>query len=528
MWLTHGRDDVLGREVPRSRTPDAEELLRTAFDHAPIGMSVVSPTGEWMRINDEFCRMLGYERDELLTVKCIALTHPDEHAADREYWAAVLAGERDKLERDKRYLHRDGTVRWMHVRSEVTRDADGAPLYSVSHLLDVTESRMSEGRLRDSERTLRSVIDNTPSVLYVKGPDLRYQLVNREFEELFGVDGTWVIGRTDGEFMEAGQASEQHDKEMLVLDGGVPVQDEEASTHDGRERVFLSTRFPLLDDDGLVIGLCGVSTDVSERRREETRRRERLLCSEQIHAALAQDRFVLHAQPIVNLATMQQEQSELLIRMRAGRGSDELLAPAAFLPAAERYDLIQMIDEWVVERAVALARRGHVVEVNLSAKTISDPDLVDRIEKSIIRSDAPPQHLIFEITETAVADNLDAARDFAVRLRGLGCAFALDDFGVGHGTFTYLRHLPVDYLKIDLQFVRDLMTDVASRHVVQAIVGVARQFDIQTIAEGVEEVTTLDKLREMGVDYAQGYLLGRPAPLALTDTPNHGDPHAVS
>ena len=125
----------------------------------------------------------------------------------------------------------------------------------------------------------------------------------------------------------------------------------------------------------------------------------------------------------------------------------------------------------------------------------------------------PAGNLIFEITETAVADHLDAAREFAMRLRALGCAFALDDFGVGHGTFTYLKHLAVDYLKIDLQFVRDLLTDDANRQVVQAIIGVARQFEIKTIAEGVEDQATLDELRRMGVDYAQGYWIGRPVPL---------------
>jgi len=121
---------------------------------------------------------------------------------------------------------------------------------------------------------------------------------------------------------------------------------------------------------------------------------------------------------------------------------------------------------------------------------------------------------VFEITETAVADNLEAARTFAKRLRGLGCKFALDDFGVGHGSFTYLRALPVDYLKIDIQFVRNLLRNEEDRQVVQAIVGVARQFDIETIAEGVEDEATVDELRRMGVDYAQGFWIGRPVALS--------------
>ena len=137
---------------------------------------------------------------------------------------------------------------------------------------------------------------------------------------------------------------------------------------------------------------------------------------------------------------------------------------------------------------------------------------------------------MFEITETAVADNLDAARTFATRLRKLGCAVALDDFGVGHGSFTYLRQLPVDYLKIDIQFVRNLLSDDEDRQVVEAIVGVARQFKIETIAEGVEDQATLEELRRMGVDYAQGFWIGRPLPLArLWDVlgQRHGDVYAA-
>ncbi len=149
----------------------------------------------------------------------------------------------------------------------------------------------------------------------------------------------------------------------------------------------------------------------------------------------------------------------------------------------------------------------------MSATTVSDRPQVDRIEQAIVASAAPAENLVFEITETAVADDLDAARSFATRMRSLGCAIALDDFGVGHGSFTYLRHLPVEYLKIDMQFVRYLLSDEEDRQVVEAIVGVAQQFGIETIAEGVEDQATLAGPRAIGVDYVQGYLTGRPMPL---------------
>jgi PAS domain S-box-containing protein len=491
----------------------SEELLRSAFDRAPIGMSVVAADGRWLRVNDAYCRMLGYTREALVGTTFRELTHPDDVAEDDEFVSAVAAGETSSLERERRYLHRDGSIVWVHVRAEVIRNEAGEPLYAVSHLQDITDRKRSAERLRDSERWLRSVIDNTPALIYVKGRDYRYQLVNAEFETVFGVRGDWIVGRSDEDILPASAVAEVRAKDRLVLDGGEAVQEEEATWRDGQERVFLTVRFPLLDEQGAVQAMCGMSTDITDRRLEERSRRERLECSERIHSALTEGRFVLHGQAIVNLASMQVEQAELLIRMLKVRGGEGLEEPREFLPAAERFDLIQVIDEWVIARACELAAAGHRVEVNLSAKTIADPTQVDRIEREVIDSGASPQNLIFEITETAVAENLDAARTFAQRLRKLGCSFALDDFGIGHGTFTYLRHLPVDYLKIDIQFVRHLLSEEEDRQVVRAIVGVAKQFEIKTIAEGVEDEATLKALHRMGVDYAQGYWLGRPMPL---------------
>jgi PAS domain S-box-containing protein len=506
----------------------SEELLRSAFDRAPIGMSVVAPDGRWLRVNEAYCRMLGYTHEELLRTSFRDLTHPDDVAEDDEFVASVAARETDSLERERRYLHRDGSIVWVHVRAEVIRDEAGQPIHAVSHLQDITDRKRSEEKLRDSERRLRSVIDNTPAVVYVKGRDYRYQLVNSEFERVLGVHADWMVGRSDEDILPASSIAAVRAKDQLVLDGGHVLQEEEATLRDGQERVFLTIRFPLLDQQGQIEAVCGMSTDITERRLDERSRRERLECSERIHSALAQGRLVLHGQPIVNLASMQVEQSELLIRMLKVRGGEELDEPRDFLPAAERFDLIQAIDGWVIARAVELAGAGHRVEVNLSAKTIADPTQVDRIEREVIDSGTSAQNLIFEITETAVAENLAAARAFAQRLRKLGCSFALDDFGVGHGTFTYLRHLPVDYLKIDIQFVRDLLSDEEDRQVVRAIVGVAKQFEIKTIAEGVEDEVTLKELYRMGVDYAQGYWIGRPMPLPrLWNAPTNprGDIH---
>jgi EAL domain-containing protein (putative c-di-GMP-specific phosphodiesterase class I) len=194
---------------------------------------------------------------------------------------------------------------------------------------------------------------------------------------------------------------------------------------------------------------------------------------------------------------------------------DRVLAPGAFLPAAEEYGFINDIDRWVIVRSAEIASAGLAVELNISATSLGDPDLVDFIAGVIERTGADPTKMVFEITETTLVSDEAAGRQFVMGLHALGCKVALDDFGTGYGGFTYLKQLPIDYLKIDIEFVRDLSQSMASRKVVEAIVNLAHGFELQTVAEGVEDEETLTLLRTLGVDYAQGYHLGRPAELKL-------------
>jgi PAS domain S-box-containing protein len=466
----------------------------------------------WLEVNDAYCVMVGHSRAELLSGSSRDITHPDDLDEDAAFVAAALGGAVDSTERDKRYIRQDGSVVWARVRVELIRDNRGEPLYFVSHAVDLTRRRAAQDLFDDGERTLRAIIDNTPALISVKDLDHRYKLVNRPFKEHFGGVDTEIVGLRDSDILPPSTLHAVHASDQAVLSGGVPAQEEEVVEVDGQMRVMLRMRVPLRDDTGEVHGVCTTTTDITERRAEERTKREKLQCSELIYSALAQDRMVLHAQPIVHLASKNQVRAELLIRMRQPGAAQDLLPPGRFLPAAERFGLITAIDEWVITYATQLAAAGRSVTVNVSAKTISDRHVVGRIATAVIAS-AAANRIVFEITETAVADNLAAAHDFAVRMRSLGCAIALDDFGVGHGTFTYLRRLPVDYLKIDMAFVRNLLASPADRQVVEAIIGVARQFGIETIAEGVEDQATLDELSRLAVDYGQGYWIGRPAPL---------------
>jgi EAL domain-containing protein (putative c-di-GMP-specific phosphodiesterase class I) len=183
------------------------------------------------------------------------------------------------------------------------------------------------------------------------------------------------------------------------------------------------------------------------------------------------------------------------------------------LGAAEKYGLITEIDQWVVKQAARLAAQGRHVGANLSAESIVTLDLVGLIDQAICEAEAEPANLVFEITETALMRDLSKGEAFARGIVDLGCAVALDDFGTGFGTFTHVKKLPIHFLKIDIEFVRDLVTSSANQHVVKAIINLAQGFGCQTVAEGVEDAETLALLEDYGVDFAQGFYLGRPAPL---------------
>jgi len=238
---------------------------------------------------------------------------------------------------------------------------------------------------------------------------------------------------------------------------------------------------------------------------------EELARVKRVEDALAQERLLLYAQPIVDLQTLEVVQRELLLRVREPDGS--IVGPGSYLPVAEQCGLIGDIDRWVIRRGAELAAGGSPVQVNVSARSISDRTVLDHIESCIEQTRADPKLMVFEITETALVRDEAAARAFAERLHSLGCKLALDDFGTGYGAFTFLKQLPIDYLKIDVEFVSDLASNTASRHVVQAVVALARAFSLQTVGEGVEDAETLTLLRELGVDYAQGYHIARPGPL---------------
>ncbi len=243
-----------------------------------------------------------------------------------------------------------------------------------------------------------------------------------------------------------------------------------------------------------------------------------------IRQALENDDFVLYQQAIrpmkgVPPAGNDTPHSEILLRLRTGEG--ELVVPSSFLPAAERYHLMPQIDRWVVTQVLtflrALQAQGGVMNlsINLSGQSLCDEDFPAFVTTAVLASGVPPQWLCFEVTETTAITNLSHAVGLISELKRMGCHFALDDFGSGLSSFSYLKNLPVDYLKIDGSFVKDMDRNPVDRAMVAAINEIGHLMGIQTVAEFVTRLGVLEALDEIGVDYAQGYFIATPEPLVL-------------
>jgi EAL domain-containing protein (putative c-di-GMP-specific phosphodiesterase class I) len=209
----------------------------------------------------------------------------------------------------------------------------------------------------------------------------------------------------------------------------------------------------------------------------------------------------------------------LLLRLRDEQGN--LVQPGSFMPAAERYGLMPLIDRWVVANAFALLAsrlsspepvRLSSCAINLSGATFGDDDFVDYVSRQFELHRVPPGMICFEITETSAIANLPSAKRLIQALKKLGCRFSLDDFGTGMSSFSYLKHLPVDFIKIDGCFVTEMLNSEVDRAMIEAIVHIARVMGKSTVAELVESDEMLEALREIGVDYAQGYGIGKPSP----------------
>jgi diguanylate cyclase (GGDEF)-like protein/PAS domain S-box-containing protein len=551
----------LGAEQGKT-TRGVDEL----FDHAPIGMALMDMNRRRVHVNDALCRLTGYSRNQLVGTAAKTITHADDVDLDTEDRQRLLAGEIAAYQIEKRYVHAWGHYVWVLVTVSLVRNNKGQPLYFISQVQDISQRKAQERRLEllvdhdfltglfnrrhfDQElaKEVRRAARYGPSgaVLLI---DLdHFKEVNDQFGHRAGDDllktaakalkhsirQSDTLARVGGDEFAVILPHTDADQAQLVADGIVKALRRQTVVLG--DRVIFTTAsvgvamFDHLTSAEMLACVDRAMYDAKKAGRDRfamyptgtdlyKRGPARFDELEWIRQALDEDRLLLYCQPIVDLAHNEVSQYELLLRLEREPGAQPL-SPSAFLYVAERFGLIQSIDCWVIRKAIALiaehTRAGHplTLNVNVSAKSIGDPTFAAITETAITEAAIDPARLIFELTETAAIANLEGAKIFASRLRGVGCQFALDDFGAGFGSFSYLKYLPFDLLKIDGDFVRNFAAGPIDQLVVKAIVGIAQGMGKKTIAEFVENADVTRLLRNSGVDFGQGYHFGPPQPV---------------
>jgi len=366
----------------------------------------------------------------------------------------------------------------------------------MSFALAVGRARSARQRLRDEHNLLDVLLDSVEVAMVACAVDGRLTHVNRRTRELLGgecaagMDVTTWIGQLDPRTASGLPLMLEDLPLMRALEGEVVRGVEVLVTTIAGEMLLSTSANPVNDERGRRRGAVAVFEDVTEARAREAQIRTEMRhmgVALEVEDAINAGRLLLHAQPIVEIASGETVLEELLVRMRSLDGT--LAGPAGFLAATEQHS-------------------------TMSARTVGTLSFLEVVEQTLRREGIEPSLITFELTETAVVSDIVQATRFAERLEAIGCHFALDDFGTGYAALTYLKLLPIRYLKIDMDFVRDLVENPRSRAVVSGIVALAAGFGQSTIAEGVEDAATLGLLRELGVDLAQGYHLGRPGPIA--------------
>ena len=499
------------RSAEREAT-QALTLLQSVEAATPIGFKLVDRDLRVVRINKTLA-----EIDSRSVEECIGLTAselvPDLWPQLEKIYQRALAGATvSSVEVSKPTAAEPQRMRhWLASYYPVRIDGE---IVGVGHVVvDITERK-------EAEEFRAVVMDNMAEGLYALDADGLVTYMNPAAESMLG----WTEEELRGKPMHAAVHYQRADGRKIPTEEcpllqvrnhgrSIRILDDAYTRKDGSIFPVSYSSAPLRSGP-IRQGVVVVFRDITEEQKEQAaaqRELDNLTWLGRIRDAIDENRLVLHSQPIVPLADGRPG-AELLLRM-IGR-DNEVILPGSFLPVAEKYGLIREIDRWVVTQATRLAAiGGRVIEANLSAASIGTSDLLPFIEQQIREAHADPADLVFEITETALMQDITAGEAFARGLTELGCGLALDDFGTGFGSFTYLKKLPITHLKIDIEFIRDLATNPANLHVVKAIVSLARAFGLKTIAEGIEDERALTLLRAEGVDYAQGFHLGRPGPI---------------
>lgn len=557
--------DVTTGRAAEVELREAQQRFRQAFDNASIGMCLVDMDARFMQVNRALCRLFGRDEDELSGLSLADVTHPDDLQASLAAVTDMIGGDTKPYRAEKRYVHADGHIVWTSITACVVCGDGGEPLYFVTQIEDITERREAEAQLvhQASHDPLTGLPNRTllmdrlrqvllragrhPSLTAVMFIDLDgFKDVNDSLGHDIGDHVLREVGlRLRRQVGPADTVARLGGDEFVVLcqdlaseDGVVEVVDRLAGAlaepvmvrgfevvvtasvgialADGSE----STPEDLLRDaDTAMYGAKNRGKNRYQMFDETLRARvvDRIAVAATLRQGLRDDRFVLHFQPVIDIASGALVSVESLVRLDdPERG---LLAPGTFIQVAEDSGLIVPIGAKVLGqacrqlaawRAEGLVPAGLQTAVNISARQATRPDLSDTVARALAETGLEPGALALELTETVLMEADSATLRQLEQIRDTGVGLGIDDFGTGYSSLSYLKRLPVNFVKVDRSFVAGLATDPSDREIVTAVIRLGKALGLTTIAEGVECVSQFELLRDLGCDQAQGYLLGRP------------------
>jgi diguanylate cyclase (GGDEF)-like protein/PAS domain S-box-containing protein len=552
---------AIGIDVTEQRLAErARERLAEIVEASEDAILSLSRDGVIESWNRGAEHLYGYTAEEAIGQSMFELIVADERLMRQQMVARVLGG--SSVERfEARDRRKDGSIIDVAITDSPIRDSDGTIVGVARVARDVTERKRLERELKFyadhdpltglfnrrrfaeelSEQIAQAARYGQTTGLLVGDVD-NFKHVNDSLGHNAGDTVIQRIARTlAARLRETDVLARLGGDEFAVLlphtgekQAALVAESLRQAVHDDQlavdlTRVTISFGVTIIDgaqldpDDALVAADLamyeakqrGRDRVVTARAGAQQQRAEQALQSAaRIRRALYEQQFELYAQPIVELSTSEPHHHELLLRLC---DNGNVVLPGTFIGTAERHGLIKEIDRWVITRAVGLIAERTESEprfaVNLSGASVGDPAQHSFIERSVDERGIDPARIIFEVTETAAIADLDAARRLVACLHEIGCSVALDNFGSGFGSFAYLRYLPIDYLKIDGHFIRQLPGSIEERLLVKAIVDVARGLGKRTVAEHAGSDAAIAVLRELGVDFAQGFHLGEPKPL---------------
>jgi diguanylate cyclase (GGDEF)-like protein/PAS domain S-box-containing protein len=564
--------DITARKKAEKALLTSEERFRTIYESSVAGIAMLAPDGHFLQANPAFCNFLGYSQEELLQMKITDVTHPDDIEDTLKRRNIARANRLHSIVCEKRYIRKDGSVFWAQLSSTWFFDDNGNPLYTVPVIQDISRRKEAEERIRElayydsltglANRTLFN--DRLDQVMArVRRRKGRFALMFLDLDRFKGVNDTLGHAVGDAMLRKAAQRLTEclrendtvarlgGDEFVIILsdykeEGNLPRVAEKilkalSSPFDlGVREVYSSTSIgiALYPEDGQESADLLRHADMAMYAAKEAggdtfrfysaemnaRAVSRMDLAANLRRALEQEEFFIEYQPQIDLITNKVAGVEALLRWQHPQLG--VIPPAQFISLAEETNLILPLGEWVMrkvfQQCVAWNEQGYLpfrVGVNVSGRQFVQADFVEMVCRLLEETGADPTLLEFEITESVVMKDVDAAVLTLEALKKLGINMAIDDFGTGYSSLSCLKHLPLNRLKIDKSFISDLQDNADDRAIVEATIAMAKRLDLGVTAEGVETEGQYGFVQRRECDEVQGFYFSRPlAPEEVANT----------